>query len=378
MLERLLALCGGLSLLDVAPRGCALLLAGHRYAEIVSTSSPTCSRPSALAKSPWLTRPIRSWPSITGSRLTLCSLITFNASSAESSAPMVTGLPCASSEAVVCAGSLPSARTLITMSRSVSIPFKRLSSPQIGSEPTSSLAIFSAAAMTDSFSPTHSAPPVMISRAVFPITDAPLDAFFRFLRPTHSYETEAPRLDVSLKGRAPTPRNKDDDARSCLSWFPLADLFGQGDDDARGAAEVAEPVAVLVLRHPAEEFGAVGAQAGDGVVDVVDSEHDTMQAQRVGRRVLRLGADRRGGVVLRQLQLAVTVRGPHHRDIAADTVESDGAVRPEALDLRFAFQLHAELGEERDGGIQVFHDNADVVHPLNRHGGGSPSSSRSP
>jgi hypothetical protein len=36
----------------------------------------------------------------------------------------------------------------------------------------------------------------------------------------------------------------------------------------------------------------VGAQADDGVVDVVDGEHDAMQAQRVGRRVLRLGADR--------------------------------------------------------------------------------------
>lgn len=59
---------------------------------------------------------------------------------------------------------------------------------------------------------------------------------------------------------------------------PLADLFGQGDDDSRGAAEVAEPIAVLVLRHLAEEVGAVGAQAGDGVVDVVDGKHDTMQA----------------------------------------------------------------------------------------------------
>jgi hypothetical protein len=30
----------------------------------------------------------------------------------------------------------------------------------------------------------------------------------------------------------------------------------------------------------------VGAPAGDGIVDVVDREHDTMQAQRVGRRVV--------------------------------------------------------------------------------------------
>src|SRR6266849_4372703 len=151
------------------------------------------------------------------------------------------------------------------------------------------------------------------------------------------------------------------------SRLASADLFGKGDDDARGAAEVTEQEDALVLRHLAEEFGAVGAQAGDGVMDVVDSEHDAMQAQRVGRRVLRLGADRRGGVVLRQLQLAVAVRGPHHRDVAPDAVESDGAVRPKTFDLPLAFQLHAELGEERDSRVQVVDDDCDVVHPLNSH-----------
>src|SRR5690242_13999553 len=60
-----------------------------------------------------------------------------------------------------------------------------------------------------------------------------------------------------------------------------------------------------------------------------------------------------GGVVPGQLQPAVAVGGPHHRDVAPDAVESDGAVRKEAFDLRLAFQLHAELGEERDGGVQV-------------------------
>src|SRR3954447_3627444 len=61
-----------------------------------------------------------------------------------------------------------------------------------------------------------------------------------------------------------------------------ADLLGQGDDDARGAAQVAQQEDVLVLGHLAEELRAVGAQAGDGVMDVIDSEHDAMQAQRVG------------------------------------------------------------------------------------------------
>src|SRR5579862_324538 len=108
------------------------------------------------------------------------------------------------------------------------------------------------------------------------------------------------------------------------SRLALADLLGQGDDDARGAAEVAEQEGVLELGHLAEQLGAVGAQAGDGVMDVVDREHDPVQAQRVRRRARRLGRDRRRGVVLGQLQLAVTVGRPHHRDLAPDAVESDG------------------------------------------------------
>jgi hypothetical protein len=56
------------------------------------------------------------------------------------------------------------------------------------------------------------------------------------------------------------------------------------------------------------------------------------------------------GAVPGQLQLAVAVRGPHHRDLAPDAVRADGAVRHQAFDLPLAFQLHAELGEERAGG----------------------------
>ncbi len=40
---------------------------------------------------------------------------------------------------------------------------------------------------------------------------------------------------------------------------------------------------------------------------------------------------------------------------------------PSSVALRLAFQLHAELGEERDGGVQVVDDDGDVVHPLNGH-----------
>jgi hypothetical protein len=53
--------------------------------------------------------------------------------------------------------------------------------------------------------------------------------------------------------------------RSC-GRLASADLLGQGDDDARGAAKVAEQEDALELRYIAEDFGAVGAQPGDGVV----------------------------------------------------------------------------------------------------------------
>ena len=111
----------------------------------------------------------------------------------------------------------------------------------------------------------------------------------------------------------------------------------------------------------------MAAQAGDDVVDVVDGEHDATYTERVRRRVFRLGSDRRRRVEPTQLNPAVAVRGPHHGDVGADVVEPDDAARPIPLDPRLALQLHAELGEERLGGLEVVDDDEDVVHPLKRH-----------
>src|SRR5947209_1280117 len=44
---------------------------------------------------------------------------------------------------------------------------------------------------------------------------------------------------------------------------PSADPLCQLDDDSLGAADVAEPVAVLVALQLADELGAAGSQAGD-------------------------------------------------------------------------------------------------------------------
>src|SRR3954454_17707315 len=99
-----------------------------------------------------------------------------------------------------------------------------------------------------------------------------------------------------------------------------------------GATQEAEPVDVLVLRDLADEFGTVAAKAGNDVVDVVDSEHDAAYAQRVHRGVFRLGSDRWRRVELRQLNPAVAVRGPHHREVGTDAIEPDRAVHRRPLD----------------------------------------------
>src|SRR3954451_11930000 len=139
-------------------------------------------------------------------------------------------------------------------------------------------------------------------------------------------------------------------SRSSRTHGGSAELLGQSDDDALRAAQEAEPVDVLVLRDLADEFGTVAAQAGNNVVDVVDSEHDAPYAQRVRRRVFRLGPDRGRRVELRQLDTAVAVWAAQHGDVGTDAVEPDGAVHPRPFDLLLAFQLHTEFDEERLGG----------------------------
>jgi hypothetical protein len=52
----------------------------------------------------------------------------------------------------------------------------------------------------------------------------------------------------------------------------------------------------------------VGAQAGHGVVEVFDREHDLPEAQRVGRGNRWLGPDQRRVAELRQLDPPVAVR----------------------------------------------------------------------
>ncbi len=66
---------------------------------------------------------------------------------------------------------------------------------------------------------------------------------------------------------------------------PSADLLRQLDDDPLRATDVAEPIAVFVALHLANELRAAGSQASDDGVDVVDCESDMADARGVRRRV---------------------------------------------------------------------------------------------
>jgi hypothetical protein len=147
----------------------------------------------------------------------------------------------------------------------------------------------------------------------------------------------------------------------------LAELLGKRDEDALGTSNVAEPILVLVLRHAANELGAMLLQAGNDVVDVVDGEHDAAYPERVRRCVLRFSADRRRPLELHQLHAAVATRSPQHCDVRSDIVEADHLIDRRSLDCRLALKLETKFDKERDRRGEVVDNDADVVHPPNRH-----------
>jgi hypothetical protein len=63
----------------------------------------------------------------------------------------------------------------------------------------------------------------------------------------------------------------------------------------------------------------------------------------------------------------VPVRCTHHGDLDAHVAQPSDAICPVSFDRGAPFELETKLGEELDGGIDVFHHDADVVHSLDRH-----------
>ena len=115
-----------------------------------------------------------------------------------------------------------------------------------------------------------------------------------------------------------------------------------------------------------DDLRAVLSEPSQGLVEVVHGEHHAQVAQ---------GVHRGGPVILghrrlekaRELDPAVAVRRTHHRDLDALVAQSGDAPCPVSFDHGSPFELEAQLGEKRDRGIERFHHDADVVHPLKRH-----------
>src|SRR5262249_50570924 len=67
------------------------------------------------------------------------------------------------------------------------------------------------------------------------------------------------------------------------------------------------------------------------------------------------------------LEPAVTVRRPHHGNLDAHVAQSGDVIGPVSFHWGAPLELEAKFGEELNGGINVFHHDADVVHTLDRH-----------
>src|SRR5574342_941539 len=67
------------------------------------------------------------------------------------------------------------------------------------------------------------------------------------------------------------------------------------------------------------------------------------------------------------LEPAVTVRRTHHGNLDAHVAQSSDAICPVSFDWGAPLELETKFGEELNGGINVFHHDADVVQTLDRH-----------
>src|SRR6266511_3566526 len=150
---------------------------------------------------------------------------------------------------------------------------------------------------------------------------------------------------------------------SAHAYHALAELLGEPDEQSFGAADVAEPIRVLVLNHFANELRAALAEPGERLVDVVHGEHDAEVAESVHRGVPVIG-DYRRGEKSRELEPAVAIGSDHHGDLDALEAQSGDAPGPVSFNRGSPFECEAKLGEKSDGGIEGFYHDADVVPAL--------------
>ena len=144
------------------------------------------------------------------------------------------------------------------------------------------------------------------------------------------------------------------------------ELLGESDEDPFRAADVAEAVGLLILDDFTDELGATLAEYVEGIVDVVDGEHDTEVAEGVHGGIAVIGDDgwmEEAG----ELDSAMSIGRAQHGDLDALIGETGDTAGPIAFDGGATFELEAESEEEVDGGIEVGDDDGDVVQALEGH-----------
>ena len=104
-------------------------------------------------------------------------------------------------------------------------------------------------------------------------------------------------------------------ACSARSELPLSEFLGEADEDSFGAADVAEPIHVLVLHDVTDQLRAMLAQPRERVVDVVHGEHDAEVAEGVDRRGMVIGPTAFAAPVAhQQAEIEQTGLQRHERD----------------------------------------------------------------
>src|SRR5690606_39094347 len=94
-----------------------------------------------------------------------------------------------------------------------------------------------------------------------------------------------------------------------------------------GTPDVAEAVDVFVVDHFIDHRRTALAEPGEGVVEVLDGEHDAQVSQRVHGGCAVIGRDG-GGVEARELEAAMTVGRAHHGDLDALATHAGDAAGP--------------------------------------------------
>src|SRR6266536_3350383 len=128
----------------------------------------------------------------------------------------------------------------------------------------------------------------------------------------------------------------------------LIELLGEPDEDSFRTTDVAKPILVFILDHLANELRAAFAESGERIVDILHGEHRWREESR-------------------QFEPAMTVWRTHHGDFDAHVVQSSDAICPVSFDWGAPLELETKFGEELNGGIDVLHNDADVVHSLDSH-----------